>query len=409
MDGSNVQQLSVDLDNIESSRLPSLHDDDNDDEVDDASSLAAQQLRSAFAASGVPSSLQSFSASLGAVESSSDHLRGALNGSELDPAFASPPRQGDELMSNLFAPRVPHGVPAGSSSRHRDHGVSVLGQNESRGHRIDERAPFVIAAATHANASLGDGIHHHHNHYRRHHEHQHQHLPPVSAPRFGLSLRASQADHGDGLDDRSNVFDLSLSPAQISEQGTGLPDPLGEDAPSKSGSYFKGLKVIANPPDLEFWREKLFNVDETITLSEEQYAVVVSTYSRSKGERKLAFHRAVINMLMRNICIAPFQIPDLFPPCRQRLFAPIYAKIQAQTVYFALLGLSAERPTTGDAQIQRPKQEKTQANRETTRSLRRQDQDNRIFTRHPWYLLGAVRHQQRLSKPRHPAVWRPSP
>jgi hypothetical protein len=31
-------------------------------------------------------------------------------------------------------------------------------------------------------------------------------------------------------------------------------------------------KLIPDPPDLEYWRDRLFHVDETITLSEEQYA-----------------------------------------------------------------------------------------------------------------------------------------
>jgi glutathione S-transferase len=34
---------------------------------------------------------------------------------------------------------------------------------------------------------------------------------------------------------------------------------------------FQGLKLIPNPPDLEQWRERLFHVDDMITLTEEQY------------------------------------------------------------------------------------------------------------------------------------------
>lgn len=30
-------------------------------------------------------------------------------------------------------------------------------------------------------------------------------------------------------------------------------------------------KLVADPPDLEAWREKLFNVDETILLTHEEY------------------------------------------------------------------------------------------------------------------------------------------
>lgn len=38
-------------------------------------------------------------------------------------------------------------------------------------------------------------------------------------------------------------------------------------------SHFGGLKLVPEPPNLDAWREKLFNVDETITLSEEEYVV----------------------------------------------------------------------------------------------------------------------------------------
>jgi glutathione S-transferase len=39
---------------------------------------------------------------------------------------------------------------------------------------------------------------------------------------------------------------------------------------SKHGQ-FEGLKLIANPPDLEAWRQKLFDVDDYITLNEEEF------------------------------------------------------------------------------------------------------------------------------------------
>lgn len=38
----------------------------------------------------------------------------------------------------------------------------------------------------------------------------------------------------------------------------------------KSDGHFRDLKVIPYPPNLEEWREKLFNVNETITLTEEE-------------------------------------------------------------------------------------------------------------------------------------------
>lgn len=46
---------------------------------------------------------------------------------------------------------------------------------------------------------------------------------------------------------------------------------LTADMAIKQADHRKDMKCIPDPPDLDSWREKLFNVDETITLSEEQY------------------------------------------------------------------------------------------------------------------------------------------
>jgi hypothetical protein len=44
-----------------------------------------------------------------------------------------------------------------------------------------------------------------------------------------------------------------------------------DDTPLSNHGQFQGLKLIPNPPDLEEWRERLFHVDDMITLTEEQY------------------------------------------------------------------------------------------------------------------------------------------
>lgn len=57
--------------------------------------------------------------------------------------------------------------------------------------------------------------------------------------------------------------------------------PQNEIGPA--GNHFGGLKLISEPPNLEAWREKLFNVDETITLTEDEYVAhrefIRATYS----------------------------------------------------------------------------------------------------------------------------------
>jgi glutathione S-transferase len=81
--------------------------------------------------------------------------------------------------------------------------------------------------------------------------------PPTRAAQQQLSAQAFQPQqlqhqsHGDAL--------------------IGIPAPEPEDAPpSGHGTHFQGLKLIAEPPDLEAWRQKLFDVDDTITLNEDE-------------------------------------------------------------------------------------------------------------------------------------------
>jgi glutathione S-transferase len=61
----------------------------------------------------------------------------------------------------------------------------------------------------------------------------------------------------------------------------------------EGGGHFSGMKLIENPPDLAQWRERLFNVDDTITLTEEEFQVyfphidnVYSHRSTQKYKRK---------------------------------------------------------------------------------------------------------------------------
>jgi glutathione S-transferase len=54
------------------------------------------------------------------------------------------------------------------------------------------------------------------------------------------------------------------------------PDVSGngsETAAEIRDSHIGKLKIVPNPPDLEIWRERLFHVDEPVTLTEDQYAL----------------------------------------------------------------------------------------------------------------------------------------
>ncbi len=43
-----------------------------------------------------------------------------------------------------------------------------------------------------------------------------------------------------------------------------------EQGGEKSDGHFRNLKVVPHPPNLEEWRERLFHVNETITLTEDE-------------------------------------------------------------------------------------------------------------------------------------------
>lgn len=46
------------------------------------------------------------------------------------------------------------------------------------------------------------------------------------------------------------------------------------EASTTFAGQLQGMKVVPDPPDLDYWRDRLFRVDEMITLSEEQYVII---------------------------------------------------------------------------------------------------------------------------------------
>ncbi|KAF2031956.1 hypothetical protein EK21DRAFT_99281 [Setomelanomma holmii] len=94
-----------------------------------------------------------------------------------------------------------------------------------------------------------------------------QSSPPREAPIHSLQPLLHQQTHGEAL-------------AQIAE---------ADDAPSSNHGQFQGLKLIADPPDLEAWRQKLFDVDDTMTLSEEEFKTyfphIDNVYSHRSTQR----------------------------------------------------------------------------------------------------------------------------
>ncbi|KAF2833192.1 hypothetical protein CC86DRAFT_365150 [Ophiobolus disseminans] len=86
---------------------------------------------------------------------------------------------------------------------------------------------------------------------------------------------------------------LPPAPAIVNQQGPqrqqphGDPSRDGDDGPSSG--QFQGLKLVAEPPDLEAWRQKLFDVDDTITLNEDEFKTyfphIDNVYSHRSTQR----------------------------------------------------------------------------------------------------------------------------
>lgn len=66
--------------------------------------------------------------------------------------------------------------------------------------------------------------------------------------------------------------EVTLQPLMPLFSGSAQSTPVRHDREESSGTDFKGLKIVPDPPDLQEWRERLFNVEDTIVLSEEECA-----------------------------------------------------------------------------------------------------------------------------------------
>lgn len=67
------------------------------------------------------------------------------------------------------------------------------------------------------------------------------------------------SNHQEALGRLQNEIDLRQAPAQ--EGGT-------------TNGHFSNLKMVLDPPNLEQWRQRLFDLDDTITMTEDEYDVL---------------------------------------------------------------------------------------------------------------------------------------
>lgn len=131
----------------------------------------------------------------------------------------------------------------------------------------------------------------------QHHPHAHATSPPyglTAAPLPGPAHHVHTPIH---TTPRIAQQPLQLQPQPIQPSPQTLPQrhssPLesgpSDDATLANHGQFKGLKLIPNPPHLDEWRQRLFDVDETITLTEEQFQTyfphIDNVYSHRSTQR----------------------------------------------------------------------------------------------------------------------------
>jgi hypothetical protein len=61
-----------------------------------------------------------------------------------------------------------------------------------------------------------------------------------------------------------------VTPDQRQQQPTSYHVSQNGSPTKEMGGHFGGMKTIPNPPDLQQWRDKLFNINELITLTEDE-------------------------------------------------------------------------------------------------------------------------------------------
>ena len=83
---------------------------------------------------------------------------------------------------------------------------------------------------------------------------------PAQGGQFGvltphLQVPNRPQTHHESLDRLQNDFDIR---------------PVAEAVGDSAGGHFSNLKMIPDPPNLDAWRSRLFNVDDVIELTEEE-------------------------------------------------------------------------------------------------------------------------------------------
>lgn len=149
------------------------------------------------------------------------------------------------------------------------------------------------------NPALDGGYHAHHQHHHHPHPHEHQHqhhhqpLPAHFARVPSQARPQPQGQHGGG-----GQFGI-LAPTTVPQDAFGneipatlesTPAIAGPAADTGNSSHGQlNTKIVFDPPDLAAWRDKLFNVDELIILTDDQFATyfphIDNVYSHRSTQR----------------------------------------------------------------------------------------------------------------------------
>lgn len=96
------------------------------------------------------------------------------------------------------------------------------------------------------------------------------------AGQFGVLLpRTVMVDHAPL---QHNAFDR----LQQEDAMTQVPEPNGE----KKEGHFANMKNVPNPPNLAEWRERLFNVNDTVTMTEDECVYISHDFTRKQLNSK---------------------------------------------------------------------------------------------------------------------------
>ncbi len=91
-------------------------------------------------------------------------------------------------------------------------------------------------------------------------QHTNGQLPPFPQPRQSFQTSTGYPNESFSV----------ITPDERQQQRVSFQvNPNGTPA-KEIGGHFSGMKAVPNPPDLQQWRHKLFNVKEMITLTEDE-------------------------------------------------------------------------------------------------------------------------------------------